>query len=103
MMNKTNAKKISEIITFSQVQEMLNNAQERITDWSEVSAVNKSMTKGTAWNILKHGAKPEIIHQPLALKNIIWEFGDYLPESIKIKKPNKKKSRLNVHHQEPIF
>lgn len=102
-MNKSDAKKIAETITFEQVQEMFNNAKEQITDWSEVSAVNKGMTKGTAWNILKHGVKPEIVNQPLTLKNMVWEFGDYLPESLKIKKPNKKQTKIDVHHQEPIF
>lgn len=102
-MNKSNAKKIAETITFAQVQDMFDNAKENITDWSEVSAVNKGMTKGVAWNILKHGVKPEIVNQPLALKNMIWEFGDYLPEKLKIKNPSKKQTKLDVHHQEPIF
>jgi hypothetical protein len=103
-MNKTNAKKMAETITFNQVKEMFDNAKAQITDWSEVSAVNKGMTKGAAWNILKHGVKPEIINQPLALKNMIWEFGDYyLPELLKINKPSKKQIKLDVHHQEPVF
>jgi len=102
-MNKSNAKKIAETITFEQVQEMFNNAKENITDWSEISAVNKGMTKGVAWNILKHGVKPEIVNKPLALKNMIWEFGDYLPESLKVKTPIKSRIQFDVHHQEPVF
>lgn len=103
LMNKSDAKKIAETIIFEQVQEMFDNAKKQIGDWSEVSAVNKGMTKGASWNILRHGLKPEIINQPLALKNMIWEFGDYLDESLKIKKPSKKKDRLVVHHEDPVF
>lgn len=102
-MNKSDAKKIAETITFSQLQEMFNNAKENITDWTVVSNVNKQMTKGTAWNILFKGLNPEIIVQKLAVKNMIWEFGDYLPEELKIKKPVKQVSSLKLTHQDPRF
>lgn len=102
-MNKSDAKKIAETITFEQVEEMFNNAKVSITNWEEVSAVNKGMTKGVAWNILKHGVKPEIVKQPLALKNMIWEFGDYLPVELKVKKKSKKQAKLNVYHEAPVF
>ena len=102
-MNKSDAKKIAETITFDQVEEMFNNAKANITNWEEVSAVNKGMTKGAAWNILKHGVKPEIVNQPLALKNMIWEFGDHLPENLKIKKIRKNKTQTGFFHQKPIF
>ena len=102
-MNKSDAKKIAETITFDQVEEMFNNAKANITNWEEVSAVNKGMTKGAAWNILKHGVKPEIVNQPLALKNMIWEFGDHLPEHLKIKKIRKNKTQTGFFHQKPIF
>jgi hypothetical protein len=102
-MNKSDAKKIAETITFEQVKEMFNNAKANINNWEEISAVNKGMTKGAAWNILKHGVKPEIVNQPLALKNMIWEFGDHLPEHLKVKKISKKKAQAICFHQEPIF
>tara|TARA_R110002096_G_scaffold56262_1_gene143837 strand:- start:281 stop:589 length:309 start_codon:yes stop_codon:yes gene_type:complete len=102
-MNKTDAKKIAETITFSQLQEMFNNAKANITDWTVVSNVNKQMTKGTAWNILFKGLNPEITLHKLAIKNMIWEFGDHLPEELKIKKQTKEKSIVNLTHQEPRF
>ena len=102
-MNKSDAKKIAETITFEQVEEMFNNAKEGITDWEEVSAVNKGITKGVAWNILKQGVNPGIVKQPLALKNMILEFGDYLPDELKIKKKSKKQVKLNIHHEAPVF
>lgn len=102
-MNKTNARKIAETITFEQLTKMFDNAKTNIKDWTEVSAVNKGMTKGTVWNILYKGLNPEIMNQPLALKNMIWEFGDHLEVSLKIKKLIKKNHHVNVTHQEPKF
>lgn len=102
-MNKLNAKKIAETITFSQLQEMFNSAKENITDWAAVSNVNKQMTKGTAWNILFVGLKPETMLHPMAIKNMIWEFGDYLPNNLKVQKKSNDKSNVIVTHQEPKF
>ena len=102
-MNKTHAKIIAEIITFDQLQEMFNNAKENITNWTEISAVNRSMTKGTVWNILYHGVKPEVMHQSIALRNMIWEFGDHLPDELFIKNKKPKQKPIKVLHQEPIF
>jgi len=102
-MNKSDAKKIAETITFSQLQEMFNNAKENITDWTVVSNINKQMTKGTAWNILFVGLKLETMLYPMAIKNMIWEFGDYLPSNLKIQKKSNDKSTVIVTHQDPRF
>jgi hypothetical protein len=102
-MNKTNAKKIAETITFEQLSKMFINAQLDIVNWEEISAVNKCLTKGAAWNILFKGLTPNIMSQKLAIKNMIWEFGDHLDDDLKIK-PNKKiKQDIDVFHQEPDF
>lgn len=102
-MNRTDAKKISETITFEQLKEMFANAKEGIQDWEAVSAVNKSMTKGMAWNILFKGLDESMTHRALGVKNMIWEFGDYLSDDLKIKKKAKSKAKIKVHHQDPIF
>jgi len=106
-MNKSDARKIAEKITFVQLVEMFVSAQLSIKDWSVVSSVNKGMTKGATWNILFPAIDPatnkRIMNQPNALKNMIWEFGDYLPEHLKIKKSPKNEGVSNVHHEEPIF
>ncbi|MBL4765074.1 MAG: hypothetical protein JKX67_07330 [Colwellia sp.] len=102
-MNKTNARKIAETINFSELSVMFASAKANITDWTQISAVNNSMSKGTAWNILYKGLKPEIMLQPCALKNMIWEFGDHLPEHLKIKIQVKTKVSTAITHQEPIF
>ena len=103
-MNKTDAKKIAETITFSQLQEMFNNAKDNIIDWRAVSNVNNRMTKGYCWNILFPASRNKgIINQKSALKNMIWEFGDHLPEELKIKKQTKEKSTVSVEHQQPRF
>ena len=102
-MNKTQARKIAETITFPEVEQMFENAKKNITDWTEVSAVNKGMSKGTAWNILSDGLNPRIIKQPLALRNMIWEFGDHLPDSARIEPAKKTREKVSVHHEEPVF
>ena len=101
-MNKTDAKKIAVTITFNQLQGMFNSAKENITDWESISNVNKQLTKGAAWNILFVGFKPETMLHPMAIENMIWEFGDYLPDDLKIKKQTKSKS-VKAYHQDPIF
>lgn len=72
-----------------------------IQDWTKRSDVNKSFSLGTSWNILAKDFDPEISHHVLAKKNMIWEFGDFLPDELK---PSKNKIKLpEVQHQEPIF
>lgn len=51
-MNKKKAKIIAETISNENLQIMLNNTKDKIKDWTKISSVNKSLTKGTAWNIL---------------------------------------------------
>ena len=102
-MNRTDAKKIAETITFEQLEKMFSNAKEKITDWEKVSTVNKQMTKGMAWNILFRGLDEAMTHRALGVKNMIWEFGDYLDDELKIKKKPKAKRNIEVHHQEPNF
>ena len=102
-MNRTHAKIIAETITYEQLVAMFDSAQENVKNWREVSAVNKGMTKGLSWNILKKGLTPNIITQKHAVKNMIWEFGDYLPESLKIKKVSKKQGQIDAAHQDPVF
>lgn len=102
-MNKTGAKKISETITYDQLVKMFDNAKSKITDWTVVSNVNKQMSKGAAWNILYKGLSRESFAHQAVIKNMIWEFGDYLDESLKVNKPTKIKKEVKITHQEPIF
>lgn len=102
-MNKTDAKLIAKTITYEQLVDMFNNAKERITDWTKVSSVNKGMTIGATWNILHGGLDERMVGRSLGIKNMIWEFGDYLPCELKSKKKTKKSSNIKIHHQEPKF
>ncbi|MCJ8293360.1 MAG: hypothetical protein MJK15_03045 [Colwellia sp.] len=103
-MNKSNAKKIAEVITFDQLQVMFANAKNNVKDWHKISNVNHSLTIGTTWNILfTASTNPSIIKQKSALTNMIWEFGDYLPEELLPKKGTIKKAKVKVTHQEPKF
>lgn len=100
-MNNHEAKKIAETITNQELAKMFENAKNGIKDWSATSSVNRGMTKGTAWNILAKDFDVNVKHHPLGIKNMIWEFGDYLEN--KPIKPKKIKSSQKPVHQDPIF
>ena len=99
-MNRTDAKKIAEIVTNEQLQEMFNAAKIGIKDWTKVSNVNKGMTKGSAWNVLAKNFDVNYKHHIMAKTNMVREFGDFLSEDLK----PKKKTKVNNYkpfHQEP--
>lgn len=108
-MKRSLAKEISEIITPQQLMEMFKKAMNEITDWSEVSVVNKGMSKGTAWNILVSDFYVDdpsfLCGNNLGIKfNMIREFGDYLPDELKIRDTDNTISRpIVITHQEPNF
>ena len=106
-MNKTTAKQLAEKVTNEDLRQMFLNAQKNIKDWNAMATVNKGLTKGTAFNILSKAfpdggfSEKNIAH--IAKRNMIWEFGDYLPEHLKpINEPNRKINHAPVH-QEPNF
>lgn len=100
-MNRNYAKKIAENITNEQLQDMLNSAKNNIKDWTKVSNCNKGLTKGTAWNILAKDFNVLNNYSNLAKINMIREFGEYLPDELKIKK--KPRVYSNPIHQDPQF
>lgn len=100
-MNRSDARIIAETITNQQLVDMFESAKRGIRDWTERSAVNKSFSLGVSWNILAKDFDPEKSHHVLAKKNMIWEFGDFLPDE---SKPSKDKKVLpEIHHEEPVF
>ncbi len=101
-MNRSDAKKIAQNITNEQLQEMLNNAKVGVKDWTKVSNCNKGITKGVAWNILAKDFDINYNHHMLAKINMIREFGEFLPEKLKLEKRTRKKYD-NLIHQDPQF
>jgi hypothetical protein len=90
-MNKREATIIAETITNQEIAEMFIAAKNNISDWDAVSSVNPGMSKGTAWNILAANFDINYKYNPIAIKNMVWEFGDYLPNRLKpIKTPKEK-------------
>lgn len=102
-MNRNDAKKIAQLITNEQIEEMFNTAKVNITDWAKVSSVNKGMTKGTSWNILAKDFDVSHDYHILAKINMIREFGDFLSDDIKPKKKSKNIFASDTIHQDPIF
>jgi hypothetical protein len=101
--NRRDAKKIAETITRDQLGAMMMCAMNGVKDWSEVSSVNPYFTKGRSWNIFypvfmsgRHLVKPSIT-------NMVHEFGDFLPEDLKPKKPVKNLLNIEPLHEEPNF
>ena len=101
-MNKKDARKIAETITNEQIAEMFAEAKAKIDNWEVVSSVNKGMTKGVGWNILAKNFDVNTDHHILAKTNMVREFGDFLPDELKIKKQVKRQFKPPTH-QEPFF
>ncbi|MDA3614734.1 hypothetical protein [Polluticaenibacter yanchengensis] len=103
-MNKYRAKIIAEKITNEQILEMFENAKNSISDWSQISAVNKGMTIGTSWNILAKDFDINVNYSMPAKTNMVWEFGKYLPDEQQLKQyPKMKNKPKTIVHQEPKF
>lgn len=102
-MNKSDARKIAETITNEQLKQMLETAKAKITDWKKVSSVNKGFTKGAIWNLLANDFDVDVNYHILAKRNMVWEFGEFLPDHIKPQKTNRQFSDKHLVHQEPKF
>lgn len=100
-MKRTDARKIAEIITNEQLQQMFEAAKTQIIDWTKVSNVNKGLKKGAAWNILAKNFDLNSTHHILAKTNMIREFGEFLPPELKPQ--NKIKQLITPIHQNPHF
>lgn len=101
-MNRATAKEVAKTITNEQLKQMFDNAKKQIGDWTKVSNVNKTFTKGAAWNVLAKGFDITYNYHWMAKVNMIHEFGEYLPEDLK---PIRKVKDImpDPVHQEPIF
>jgi len=102
-MKRNDARKLAEIVTNEQLQQMFDNAKVGIKDWTKASSCNIGFTKGVVWNIL---AKDFVIthsYQILAKTNMIREFGEFLPDELKQKVSRNKRSIINPVHHNPIF
>lgn len=102
-MNKRYARELANTITGEELGQMFDNARNGIENWKKVSSINKTMTKGTAWNILHKCFKAGDNTGTLAKTNMIWEFGDFLPKHLLPRKRTKSKRQPDVCHQEPVF
>jgi len=96
-MNRNDAHKIAQMITNEQLQQMFDNAQKGIKDWTKVSNVNKGFTKGVAWNILAKDFDIKHNYHILSKTNMIREFGEFLSDELKVKR-EKRKFIPPVHH-----
>src|SRR5688572_22082351 len=104
-MNRHEAKKLAETVTLEDLKSMFRNAQEKVTDWTRISRVNKGATIGTTYNILafepnRYSSIDEV--DLIARKNMIWEFGEYLPGYEKTVTKSKSGKTTPVH-QAPVF
>jgi hypothetical protein len=98
-MQRHEASKLADTVSASDLKQMFINAKKGIKDWEKVSRVNKGLTKGTAFNILSAGNITEKTAH-IAKTNMIWEFGEWLPNYEKEIKPQRKD--VKPTHQEPV-
>ena len=97
-MNRADAKRrVDEGITRGELIEILKNARQSITDWTQASIINPSLSKGACFNIMWKGMpdNEDSCGFGIIAKNILREFGGkgY---------PRKKRGAVKVSHQEPI-
>lgn len=96
-MTRQEAKEIAETVTEQELKQMFFNAQNGIKDWTKISRVNKGLTKGAAFNILTKCSVN--VKDKLITTNMIWEFGEWLPNYEK--KIVERKPQYKPTHQEP--
>jgi hypothetical protein len=100
-MNKSEASRLAQTVTLDDLRAMFKVAQEHVTDWTAASRLNSQISKGAAFNILSAGIASADRVGDVAKRNMICEFGEYLPG---YKKPNKRRtSKSQRLHQEPCF
>lgn len=101
-MNRNEAKEIAETVSLEDLKKMFLTAQSSIKDWTQPSIVNKGLSKGVAFNILSAGigakSSASEIHI-MAKKNMVREFGEYLPGYQC--KQKVQKTAIPPSHQEP--
>jgi hypothetical protein len=102
-MDRTTAKKIAGTITNDAILEMLNTAKTRITDWGKTSKVNKCMSVGAAWCVLAEDFDVNKEYSIWSKTNMIREFGEFLPESLRPAKSKKQPLTGYVYHKDPPF
>lgn len=100
-MNRNIAKKIAEVITAEEFQQMFDIAKLAITNWNVRSNINPLMSKGKSWNIFFPLQYDERV---MPRVNAIREFGEYLPKELQDRfKPLKRELPESFYHEEPIF
>ena len=102
-MNKADAKKIAAVITRQQLAAMMQSAKLNTADWERKSDVNPLLTKGAAWNIFYPVFTSGRPMSMPATTNMVWEFGDFLPDDLKPKKTKRTKPQIVPHHEAPVF
>lgn len=65
-------------VQISDIRQMLQDAADYKTNWTDRCRVNHGMTFGASFNIYTAGSIDENTHH-IARVNMIWDFGEYLP------------------------
>lgn len=93
-MNKYNAKILAQIVQKDDIIQMLMTAYNSIFNggWSKPSTVNPSLAKWQAWDLFTNVFIDDPTYIPCCVskRNMIWQFGQYLPDDILKKLPLKK-------------
>lgn len=101
-MDKGHAKQLSTQLDNYHLKQMIDKAKDEIKDWTVSSKINKSLSKGTVWNILANSFDVNKHLNNIVKYNLIREYGEFLPEQLQPKKKTPKPDIIPVH-QDPIF
>jgi ATP-dependent phosphoenolpyruvate carboxykinase len=101
-MTQQYAKDLANRMSNQEIKEMLVNAMNGITDWTQPCKLNSGMSWGIAWNLLAKNFDGNNGHREFHKVQLLRMFEAWLPE--KYKQVRKKKMNPEkVAHQEPDF
>ena len=105
--NKSESKQLALLVTDKDIIQLFIDTLAKHKDWKATSVVNIGMTKGAAFNILKHARTYANGQLNMGVVHAIREFGEYLPAEILAKVPKKKRVKRGTDvvpfHNEPTL
>lgn len=105
-MDKKSASEIATKTTIGQLESMLRVARATFKSWKAPSAVNKSLTKGYSfnvyWEMLMEYKEEEREVPFVGVRNMIHDFGDFLPDDVK-PSGSSRSDYPDPWHQDPII
>lgn len=101
--SKSDCRKLSDLISNEDIDEMLMRAIREVPDWKVPSRANPRMSRGIHWNMFCKDYDPKLYQAPVIKYRLLEEYGEYLREDLKPTSKKKQLKEIKATHQEPIF